>query len=33
LSPFYRAIESSIEEGGRPAFDPPTADQHVGVRL
>src|ERR1700704_3014437 len=22
LSPFYRAIESSTEEGGRPAFDP-----------
>src|SRR6202790_941465 len=22
LSPFYRAIESSAEEGGRPAFDP-----------
>src|ERR1700676_487428 len=22
LSPFYRAIESSVEEGGRPAFDP-----------
>src|SRR6202140_4959152 len=22
LSPFYRAIESSMEEGGRPAFDP-----------
>src|SRR5260370_19100398 len=22
LSPFYQAIESSVEEGGRPAFDP-----------
>src|ERR1700722_17595544 len=22
LSPFYRAIDSSVEEGGRPAFDP-----------
>ena len=22
LSPFYRVIESSTEEGGRPAFDP-----------
>jgi len=22
LSPFYRAVESSVEEGGRPAFDP-----------
>src|ERR1700726_655324 len=22
LSPFYRAIESSVEEGGRPAFEP-----------
>jgi hypothetical protein len=22
LSPFYRSIESSAEEGGRPAFDP-----------
>jgi len=22
LSPFYGAIESSVEEGGRPAFDP-----------
>ena len=22
LSPFYQAIESSREEGGRPAFDP-----------
>jgi hypothetical protein len=22
LSSFYRAIESSVEEGGRPAFDP-----------
>jgi len=22
LSPFYRAIQSSAEEGGRPAFDP-----------
>ena len=22
LSPFYRGIESSAEEGGRPAFDP-----------
>src|SRR6202165_1866520 len=22
LSAFYRAIESSVEEGGRPAFDP-----------
>src|SRR6202162_5692365 len=22
LSPFYRTIESSLEEGGRPAFDP-----------
>src|SRR3984893_18544513 len=22
LSPFYRAIESSVEEGGQPAFDP-----------
>jgi len=22
LSPFYRAIESNVEEGGRPAFDP-----------
>jgi len=33
LSRFYQGIESSVEEGGRPAFDPQLLISLWGVRL